>query len=162
MSARQPLSMQFPFTSKELKDLLEMTSLAVTMASVDMQEVDERYTRWKELHNKLFSLALDDKSLAGLIDYPNETGEGAFKPDYIEKSYYMEKLNDYSEHVFWSDLVTRLADKALEEHLGTEEFEEMTEEERRAMAEPMEKSLWNECSTYGIDRLGFIMPPTDA
>ena len=37
----------------------------------------------------------------------------------------------------------------------------MSEEERRHTAEALEKSLWQECARYGIDRLGFILPPSD-
>ena len=47
------------------------------------------------------------------------------------------------------------------EHLGPEYFESMPEEERRRTAEALEKSLWQECARYGIDRLGFILPPSD-
>ena len=62
---------------------------------------------------------------------------------------------------FWADLVTRMADKAISEHLGPEYFENMPEDERRRTAEALEKSLWQECARYGIDRLGFILPPSD-
>lgn len=154
--------MQISLSAQELKNLVEMSTLATSIASVDAEEIDHVFSSWKDLHQKILALALQDRQLAGLLENDHETGELVLKKDYLEKSYSSEKINDYSEHVFWSDLITRLADKALEEHLGTEQFESLSEDERRTMAEPLEKSLWQECSTHGIDRLGFILPPSDA
>ena len=79
----------------------------------------------------------------------------------VDRAFFQDCLDEYRDNIFWADLVTRMADKAISDHLGPEYFESMPEEERRRTAEALEKSLWQECARYGIDRLGFILPPSD-
>lgn len=154
--------MQLNISNKELRNLMEMTSLALVVAGTASEETDIRYGEWEKLHSRIFNLARQEPDLAKLLAPADGSDEMSFTQEYMETSYLTSKLDEYSEHVFWSDLVSRLADKALEGLIGTDEFELLSEEEKRTMTEPLEKSLWNECSTYGIDRLGFIIPPHEA
>lgn len=154
--------MQLNLTSEESRELLEMISLALTIASSDTDDSDFRLKNWEALAGKIFNMGDKEPKLSGSLTNSNPHGVVSFQPDYIEKSYFMQKINDFSEQIFWSDLILRMADKALEEHLGTAEFDTLGEEEKRKMTETLEKSLWKECSTHGIDRLGFIIPLSDA
>lgn len=147
---------------EELRNLVEMVSLALSVAGTDADEHDERFNAWENLYVRILSLAAEDSSLRRLFDQSGRHKLPSLTAEYLDKAYFTKKLDDYSEHVFWSDLVVRLADKALEEHLGNEQFEQLSEEERRSMTEALEKSLWKECTSYGMDRLGFILPPSDA
>ena len=99
--------------------------------------------------------------LKGRIAYADDLGGYAFTREYEESAFFQDCLDEYRDNSFWADLVTRMADKAISEHLGPEYFENMPEDERRRTAEALEKSLWQECARYGIDRLGFILPPSD-
>ena len=92
--------------------------------------------------------------LKGRIAYADELGGYAFTREYEESAFFQDCLDEYRDNSFWADLVTRMADKAISEHLGPEYFENMPEDERRRTAEALEKSLWQECARYGIDRLG--------
>lgn len=153
---------QLNLNREELKDLVEMVSLALSVAGTETDEHDAHFKAWEQVYAKVLSLASRDPSLGSMFDHSGGHKLPSLTPDYLDKAYFTKKLDDYSEHVFWSDLVIRLADKALEEHLGNEEFERLSEEERRSMTEALEKSLWKECTSYGMDRLGFILPPSDA
>lgn len=153
--------MQLNLSPRELRDLMEIVSVATTVAGTEASETDERYSAWVSLQNRIFELAEQDPKLDKIIE-SDDRGDYSLTESYIEKSYLTQKIDDFSEHVFWSGLVLRLADKSLEDHLGEKEFNQLSEEERRALTSSLEESFWRECSTYGIDRLGFIVPPSDA
>ena len=86
--------------------------------------------------------------LKGRIAYADDLGGYAFTREYEENAFFQDCLDEYRDNIFWADLVTRMADKAISEHLGPEYFESMPEEERRRTAEALEKSLWQECASW--------------
>lgn len=146
----------------EARDVAEMLSLAAVIASANQQEgAEPRLTAWGRLLARLMEELSASPKLKGRIAYAEEVGGFAFTREYEEKAFFQDCLDEYRDSMFWGDLVTRLADKAISEHMGAEYFENMTEEERRHTGEALEKALWQECSKYGIDRLGFILPPSD-
>lgn len=146
----------------EARDLAEMLSTAATVAASNQQDGAEgRLRAWGKLISRLMEELSSTSKLKGRISYAEDLGAYAFTREYEENAFYQDCLDEYRDNIFWADLVTRMADKAISEHLGPEYFENMPEEERRRTAEALEKSLWQECARYGIDRLGFILPPSD-
>lgn len=146
----------------EARDLAEMLSTAVTVAVANQQDgAESRLAAWGKLISRLMEELSSSSKLKGKVAYAEELGGYAFTREYEENAFFQDCLDEYRDNIFWADLVTRMADKAVSEHLGPEYFENMSEEERRHTAEALEKSLWQECSKYGIDRLGFILPPSD-
>lgn len=155
-----PLTLKF--SDDEARDLAEMLSMAATVAAANQQDGTEaRLAAWGKLVSRLMEELSSTPRLKGSIAYADDLGSYAFTREYEENAFFQDCLDEYRDNIFWADLVTRMADKAISEHLGPEYFENMAEEERRQTAEALEKSLWQECARYGIDRLGFILPPTD-
>lgn len=155
-----PLTLRF--SDDEARDLAEMLSMAAAVAAANQQDgAEARLAAWGKLISRLMGELSSMPKLKGRIAYADDMGGYAFTREYEENAFYQDCLDEYRDNIFWADLVTRMADKAISEHLGPEYFENMPEEERRQTAEALEKSLWQECARYGIDRLGFILPPTD-
>ena len=149
-------------SDEEARDLAEMLSTAATVAASNQQDgAEARLAAWGNLVSRLMKELSVTPKLKGRIAYAEDLGGYAFTREYEENAFFQDCLDEYRDHSFWADLVTRMADKAISEHLGAEYFENMPEEERRRTAEALEKSLWQECARYGIDRLGFILPPSD-
>ena len=155
-----PLTLRF--SDDEARDLAEMLSMAAAVAAANQQDgAEARLAAWGKLISRLMEELSSTPRLKGRIAYADDLGGYAFTREYEENAFYQDCLDEYRDNIFWADLVTRMADKASSEHLGPEYFENMPEEDRRQTAEALEKSLWQECARYGIDRLGFILPPTD-
>ena len=149
-------------SDEEARDLAEMLSTAATVAASNQQDgAEARLAAWGNLVSRLMKELSVTSKLKGRIAYADELGGYAFTREYEESAFFQDCLDEYRDNSFWADLVTRMADKAISEHLGPEYFENMSEEERRRTAEALENSLWQECARYGIDRLGFILPPSD-
>lgn len=150
------------FSDDEARDLAEMLSTAAAVAAANQQDgAEARLVAWGKLVSRVMEELSSTSRLKGRIAYAEDMGGYGFTREYEENAFYQDCLDEYRDNIFWADLVTRMADKAISEHLGPEYFENMPEEERRQTAEALEKSLWQECARYGIDRLGFILPPTD-
>ena len=149
-------------SDEEARHLAEMLSAAAAVAAANQQDGAEgNLVAWGKLISRLMEELSETPRLKGCIAYAEDLGAYAFTREYEENAFYQDCLDEYRDNIFWADLVTRMADKAISEHLGPEYFENMPEDERRRTAEALEKSLWQECARYGIDRLGFILPPSD-
>ena len=71
-------------------------------------------------------------------------------------------LEDYTDSTFWAELVGRLSEQSLVENLGDEQASLLSEEERSARVSSLEKALWNEVNTHGMDRLMFLLSPEES
>ncbi|MEG0837259.1 MAG: hypothetical protein RR250_01530 [Akkermansia sp.] len=152
------------FSRDEIKMLAEMTTLALAIA-VDGHEDDANITKsltdWENLQQKIMTQAYKDPSLKKSIEQLSDPIGYAFTQKYVDDAFYAENLVEFRESMFWSELVSRMADKAIIDHLGQEQFEAMSEEECRHMSEPVEQALWEECTHHGLDRFGFVLPPLE-
>jgi hypothetical protein len=64
-----------------------------------------------------------------------------------------EKIDRFVEDAFWSELVTRLAERDLRSELGpTKLSDELTDEEEERLGS-IEDSYWREFETHGVDHL---------
>lgn len=156
------MSVTLKLSDEDALNLAEMLSVAATVAAANQQDKAEaRLVAWGTLISRLMKELSSSSKLKDCVVYTDDLGGYSFTPEYEETAFFQDCLDEYRDSIFWADLVTRMADKAISEHLGTEYFANMPEEERRRTTEALEKSLWQECSKYGIDRLGFILPPSD-
>lgn len=123
----------------EARDLAEMLSTAATVAASNQQDGAEgRLVAWGKLVSRLMEELSATPKLKGRIAYADDLGGYAFTREYEENAFFQDCLDEYRDNIFWADLVTRMADKAISEHLGPEYFESMPEEERRRTAEALE------------------------
>lgn len=150
-------------SDEDALNLAEMLSLSALIASHNQQDMAEsRLMEWGILIARLMKELSPSPKLKGKMEYDDELNVYTLTPAYEENAFFHDCLDEYQDQMFWSELVTRMADKAISEHLSPEYFDNMSEDERRKVSETLEKSLWQECTKYGIDRMGFILPPEDA
>ncbi len=149
-------------TDAEARDLAEMLAIAAAVAGANQQEeAKARLNKYGLLIIRLMGELTKSPSLKGKLVYSEEVDGYIFTDEYEETAFFRDCLEEFRDDVFWQDLVSRMADKAISEHMGAEYLEGLSEEERRRITEPLEKSLWQEVSKYGVDRLGFILPPLE-
>ena len=64
-----------------------------------------------------------------------------------------EKLDEFVEDAFWSELVGRLSERDLRSELGAAELaEELSDDEAERLA-AIEEKYWHEFETNGVDHL---------
>lgn len=159
------MSVPIRFSPRELKNLAEMLSLAFAIADEGRENLSassRQLTEWGSLLQKVMALAYLEPDLRKGIEYPDDDGGYSFTPSFEEKAFFTECLDNFRDNMFWGELVARMADKAVVEHLGQEAFDAMSEEECRKLTEPLEHALWEECTKRGIDRFGFVLPPEES
>lgn len=143
--------------------LTEMCAMVLSMFSrMQADEDDARVKAWQKLCISILKNARNVPSIARHMELNPDTGYWFFKRPYIDTAFYSEMLEDYTDSTFWAELVGRLSEQSLVENLGDEQASLLSEEERSARVSSLEKALWNEVNTHGMDRLMFLLSPEES
>ncbi len=157
------MSVVLQLSDHQAKDLAEMLNLAAIVAGTNQnEEAEAKLTDWGMLINQILQQLSQTRSMGKNIVFAEEQGGYVLTKSYVENAFFQDCIDEYRENIFWEDLVSRMAEKAVATHLGEEAFNEMSDEEIRRTSEPLEKALWQECSRHGLERLGFLIPPSEA
>lgn len=147
------MSIKVSFTAKEYTRLLELAWLGLKVASAGTEAEDvaapvpERYA---ELEQKLYALARP----LGCADLVDESEDGLCLPsEKLTEGPVREKLEDFSDEVFWHELVSRLADRDLRAELGPTKLSEELSEAEAVKLETLEDNYWREFEQHGVDQL---------
>ena len=142
--------MKVSFTPKEYARLLELAHLGLWVAGARPDDPGTMPERYAAISQKAFALA-EPLGCADLVEmdvngqyFPNEklTGGAA-----------REKIDQFVEDAFWSELVARLAERDLRAELGSTKLsEELTEEESERLA-AMEEKYWREFEANGVEHV---------
>lgn len=147
----------------EMRHLAEMSAMVLTMLGQAMPEAkDKRTEAWHRLCIRVLATAKGDPSIAKNMEMNPDCGYWFFKRPYIDDAFYSDVLDEYRDSTFWAELVGRVADQCLLESIGADAMNRLSEEERNAKVSSLEKTLWNEVTKHGIDRLLFLIPPNEA
>jgi hypothetical protein len=142
--------MKVSFTQKEYTRLLELAHLGLWMAGARPDDPATMPERYADLNQKLLALA-EPFGCADLVEV--DVNGQQFLNEKLTDGPAAEKIDRFVEDAFWSELVSRLAERDLRAELGptklTEEFSE-DEEERLAV---LEDNYWREFETKGVDHL---------
>ena len=150
-------------TEPEMRDLAEVCAMALTMLGQAMPEGrNPRADAWHKLLVSLIKAGRTAPGIARDMELNPDCGYWFFKRPYVENAFYSDVLDEYRDTVFWEELVGRLASRTLAEYYGQDEVENMSQEERASRVSAMEKSLWDEVTRYGVDRLMFMLAPEDS
>lgn len=153
----------FQLNDEEMRDLAEMSAMVLEILSTAVPEGGEKEAeRWKKLCMRMLASAHTIPSIGADMEMNPDGGYWYFKRPYLETAYFEDCIDEYRDSVFWSELVTRLAEQALIEAIGEEAVNSLSDEERAERCSAMEKALWNECIHHGIDRLMFMLPSTES
>jgi hypothetical protein len=153
--------MHIRFTEQELTTLVEMLSLAVSVASWNQKpSADQKITEYEDFESKMLGKAAQN-GLAALIEFDEETKRFRVKKEVEEKMFYHECYEEFRNESFWDELTIRLADRDLARSIGQQAWDTLTEDERRARTVAWEKRYWEEFSKNGIERVVVISPPSE-
>ncbi len=153
------MAITLKLTDAEAVELAEILTLAATVAGTNQKDSSKgRLNKWSALMSRLMGELATNPKLKGKMEYSEDAGGYVLSSRYAEKAFCYDCIDEFRDFMFWEELVMRMADKAIVEHMGPDFLESLSEEERRRISEPLEKSLWQEVSKYGVDRLGFILP----
>ncbi len=147
----------------EMRNLLEICALSLTVLGQAMPEGrNPRADAWHKLLVDIIKAGRTVPSIARDLELNPDCGYWFFKRPYVENAFYSDVLDEYRDAAFWEELVTRLAGRALMEYYGQDAVENLSPEDRAARTAAMEKTLWNEVSRYGVDRLMFMLAPEES
>jgi hypothetical protein len=142
--------MKVSFTAKEYARLLELMHLGLWMSGARPDDPATMPERYAEIAQKAFGLA----EPFGCADLVETDVNGQFFPtEKLTTGAASEKIDQFVEDAFWSELVTRLGERDLRSELGpTKLSTELTEDEAQRLAE-IEDGYWREFEANGLDQL---------
>lgn len=142
--------MKVSFTQKEYTRLLELAHLGLWMAGARPDDPATMPERYADLNQKLLALA-EPFGCADLVEV--DVNSQYFLNEKLTDGPAAEKIDRFVEDAFWSELVSRLAERDLRAELGpTKLTEELSEDEEDRLA-TLEDNYWREFETKGVDHL---------
>lgn len=151
--------MHFRFSQHELETLIQMVSLAATVASWNQkQSAADRVAVFEDLESKILEKA-GHSGLGEWIEFDVESQRYRLRPEVEERMFHTECYEEFRNESFWDELAVRLADRDLIRAIGFTEWERIGEEERRKRTAEWEKRYWEEFSKHGVERVAVIAPP---
>ena len=152
-------AMHLRFTESELATLIQMVSLAANVASVNQKPgAEQGIAAFEDLENKILERA-SHAGFGEIIEFDEEKQAHRVTLEYEGASFFQECFEEFREESFWEELVIRLADRDLIRSIGLPLWEKMSEQERRARTQELEKRYWDEFTKNGIERVAVIHPP---
>ena len=142
--------MKVSFTAKEYTRLLELAHLGLWVAGARPDDPATMPDRYGDIAQKVFALA-EPFGCADLVE--TDVNGQYFPTEKLTAGPVVERLETFSEELFWNELAGRLAERDLRRELGaTKLSEELTEEEEKRLA-VFEDSYWREFEAQGVDNL---------
>lgn len=143
--------MKVAFTTKEYTRLLELVQLGLTVAGARADDPATMPERYAELAQKMFGLA----EVYGCAELVEADVNGEYFPnERLTEGVARDKLDAFTEDIFWGELASRLAMRDLRTEIGEEaaEAEELDPGHAEKLAEH-EDAYWREFEQHGIDHL---------
>jgi len=148
--------MNFEITTEEYRDLLDILHLADVIMSGHRREEDLRSVRHRALIQKLYALA-GKEGLEQLIGYNEHSRTYEPTADYEESSLAHVLIDEFGDHLFWDELISRLSVRdAAQNAGGSERLNAMSDRERQAAEEPIRQRYIEEFSKNGISNVAVI------
>lgn len=142
--------MKVSFTQKEYARLLELAHLGLWVGGARPDDPATMPERYAEIAQKAFGLA-ENFGCADLVEV--DVNGQYFPNEKLTEGPAAEKIDKFVEDAFWSELVTRLAERDLRAELGaTKLSDELSEEEEERLA-AIEDNYWREFETKGVENL---------
>ena len=151
--------MHLRLSQQELETLVQMVSLAATVASWNQkQSAAARTAVFEDLESKILEKAAHS-GLGDWIEFDPESQRFRLRQDVEERMFHSECYEEFRNESFWDELAVRLSDRDLIRSIGLPAWESLSEEERRSRTTAWEKRYWQEFSQHGVERVAVIAPP---
>ena len=142
--------MKVSFTPKEYARLLELAHLGLWVAGARPDDPATMPERYADIAQKTFALA-EPLGCADLVE--TDVNGQYFPTEKLTEGVVHEKIDQFVEDAFWSELVGRLAERDLRAELGVAELSEELDDEQAEQLAKIEDSYWREFETSGVDHL---------
>lgn len=151
VSGKRPLlAMKVSFTPKEYARLLELAHLGLWVAGARPDDPATMPERYAGIAQKAFALA-EPLGCADLVEC--DVNGQYFPNEKLTTGVARDKIDQFVEDAFWSELVGRLAERDLRAELGPTKLSgELSESEEERLA-GIEDNYWREFETSGVDHL---------
>jgi hypothetical protein len=142
--------MKVSFTPKEYARLLELAHLGLWVAGARPDDPATMPERYAAIAQKAFALA-EPLGCADLVEV--DVNGQYFPNEKLTHGPAAEKIDRFVEDAFWSELVSRLAERDLRGELGSTKLsDELTDEEEARLTE-IEDAYWREFESRGVDNV---------
>lgn len=142
--------MKVSFNAKEYARLLELVHLGLTVTGARPEDPATMPERYSDIAQKVFSLA----EPFGCSDLVEQDVNGQYFPnEKLTEGVAHEKLADFVEDCFWSELVGRLSERDLYHELGSTKLSDELSQDEEDRLLTMEDSYWREFETSGVEHL---------
>ncbi len=142
--------MKVSFTTKEYGRLLELVHLGLWVAGARPDDPATMPERYADIAQKAFALA-EPMGCADLVEV--DVNGQYFPGEKLTSGPVEEKIDQFVEDAFWSEIVGRLAERDLRTELGsTKMSDELTPDEDERLA-ALEDNYWREFETNGVEYL---------
>ncbi len=148
--------MNIEFSTIEYRDLLDILHIADVIMSGHRREEDPRSARHRALIQKLYALAKEE-GFERLIRHNESTHTYAPTEEYEESSLSHVVIDEFGDHLFWDELISRLSVRdAAQNAGGIDHLNAMNENDRQAAEVPIRQRYIEEFSKNGVANLVII------
>ncbi|MGB0291281.1 MAG: hypothetical protein ACPGIA_01745 [Luteolibacter sp.] len=150
--------MHLRLSDQELSTLLQMVSLAADVAVWNRKEgAQHQLGNFEQLESKLLTKAVHS-GLGEWIEFDTEHQRYKLRVDLEHPLFFQECYDEFRNESFWDELAIRLADRDLAKAIGQQQFEALSEQDRRARTKHIEKRYWDEFTKRGVERIIMLHP----
>jgi hypothetical protein len=142
--------MKVSFTAKEYARLLELAHLGLWVAGARPEDPATMPERYMDIAQKVFALA-EPLGCADLVE-PDVNGQ-YFPNEKLTDGVVHDKLEQFVDDAFWSELVSRLAERDLRQELGATKLSDTLSAEEAQRLSAIEDNYWREFEANGVDHL---------
>jgi len=151
--------MHLRLSDQELATLIEMVSLAADVAAWNRKEGAEgQLSNFEQVEAKLLEKAAQ-AGLGELLEFDGERQRFRIRQDLQEPLFFQECYDEFRNESFWDELAIRLADRDLARAIGQQQWEALSEDQRRERTKDIEKRYWDEFTRRGVERVMVVNPP---
>ncbi len=148
--------MNIEISQKEYRDLLDIMHIADVIMTGHRRQEDPRSERHRQLVQRIYSLA-GEAGAGELVAYDPERGKHVPTDAFEEGSLSHRFLDEFFDHMFWDELVSRLAVRdAAWKAGGVEKLNALSDDDRQALEGPIRERYVEEFSRDGIANLAIV------
>jgi len=152
----QVKAMIIEISTQEYRELLDMLHIADVVMSGHRREEDARTGRHRALIQKLYALA-HSEGLHRLIKYKERVNAYVPTSEFEESSLAHTVLDEFEEHLFWDELISRLTVRdAAQIAGGSDRLNALSDSDRQAVEGPIRQRYIEEFSANGAANLSVI------
>lgn len=142
--------MKVSFNAKEYGRLLELVHMGLWVAGARPEDPATMPERYAEIAQKAFALA-EPFGCADLVE--TDVNGQWFPNEKLTDGPPRDKLEQFVDDAFWSELVSRLAERDLRHELGATKLTEELSDDEEARLAAIEDAYWHEFETNGVDHV---------